>query len=155
MLFKTHIAFAILGILLFIGHVNNKIVFSIMVLLSTIVADIDSENSFLGRFFKPLNFFVKHRGIVHSLFFVVFISIILAVYFPITSFGFFLGFSIHLICDSFTKDGIEVFWPFKTKVYGFVTTGGKIEKSIFAFVIFLIAVYILLGLLESFKIFNL
>ena len=45
--------------------------------------------------------------------------------------GFFIGYSIHLILDSFTRDGIQPFWPLKTRSSGFIASGGRIEETLF------------------------
>ena len=133
MLLKTHLAFAFLLILLFFQHVNNKIVFVAMVLIATVIPDVDSGFSSWGRhlIFRPLQFFTKHRGIVHSFTAAIALSLALAVFWPIASLGFFIGYSVHLVSDSFTRDGIQPFWPFRAKSAGFITSGGKIEESLF------------------------
>jgi len=78
-----------------------------------------------------LQLLTKHRGMIHSFSFAILISIILAVFLPILSLGFFLGYSVHLICDSFTRDGIQPFWPLKARSSGFITSGGRIEETLF------------------------
>ncbi len=148
MLLRTHLAFAILVIVLFVQHVNSKMIFIGMVLLATILPDLDTCFSSWGRhlIFRPLQFFVKHRGVIHSFTFVTVISIILAMFWPVGSLGFFTGYSVHLICDSFTKEGIQPFWPLKGKSRGFVATGGRIEDSIFVGVVLLDVLLIILNL---------
>lgn len=148
MLLRTHLAFAVLMIVLFVNHVNNKLVFSLMVLAATVIPDIDSGFSSWGRhlIFKPLQFFVKHRGVIHSFTTAVIISIILSIFFPIASLGFFVGYSVHLICDSFTKEGIQPFWPLKSRSSGFITTGGRIEDSLFVGLIVLDLVLVVFAL---------
>ena len=133
MLLKTHIAFAFLVILLFLGHINNKFIFVLMVLVATILPDLDSGFSSFGRhlIFRPLQFFVKHRGFLHSFTFAVVASVILAMFWPTASLGFFVGYSVHLICDSFTISGVQPFWPFKVKSSGFIRSGGKTEETLF------------------------
>jgi membrane-bound metal-dependent hydrolase YbcI (DUF457 family) len=125
--------FALFGIILLISHVENKIIFAAMVFLATIIPDMDTGFSRSGKNFagKSLQLFVKHRGIVHSLTAGIFLSILLAVYWPVSSMGFFLGWAIHMICDSFTKDGIQPLWPLKFKSSGFILTGGKFEETLF------------------------
>lgn len=139
MLLKTHTAFAVLMIILFLDHVNNKFIFVGMVLVATILPDLDSGFSSYGRhlIFRPLQWFTKHRGVVHSFTFAVLISIVLSIFWPIAALGFFVGYSVHLICDSFTREGIQPFWPFKTKSIGFIRTGGRIEESLFFSLIFI------------------
>ena len=55
-------------------------------------------------------------------------SIILATFFPILSLGFFIGYSVHLIADSFTRAGIQPFWPLKVRRSGFITNGGRFNS---------------------------
>jgi len=133
MLLKTHMAFAVFLIFLFFEHVVHPWIFVIMVLIATILPDLDSNLSSFGRhlIFRPLQLLTKHRGIVHSFSFAILVSIILAVFLPILSLGFFLGYSVHLICDSFTREGIQPFWPLKTRSSGFIASGGRIEESLF------------------------
>ena len=150
MLLKTHFALAILIILLFLQQVNSKIIFIIMVLVASVVPDLDSPNSVFGKFmiFRPVQNIFKHRGILHSLTLALLISLGIAVFFPIASFGFFLGYGIHLFADAFTKDGIKVFWPLKFIANGPLHTGGKIEESIFFLLIFInMAVFFILYIL--------
>jgi len=137
MYLKTHIAFAGLILMLFATHVNEKLIFVIAVLVATIIPDLDSGFSSFGRHFvfKPLQFFVNHRGIIHSLTIAVLLSILIAIFWPVASLGFFIGYSIHLIGDSFTKEGVQPFWPLKGRSSGFIRTGGKIEESLFFFLV--------------------
>lgn len=142
-------AFGVLMIILFLNHVNDKLIFIGMVLFATVLPDLDSGFSSWGRhfIFRPLQFFVKHRGIIHSFTFGVLISIVLAIFWPVVSLGFFVGYSVHLICDSFTKEGIQPFWPLRARSKGFIATGGRIEDSIFVFLAILDAVLIVLVLI--------
>jgi len=133
MLLKTHLMFAFLIIILFVQQVNNPWIFGVMVIIATIIPDLDTNRSSWGRhlIFRPLQLFVKHRTFIHSFTFAILISILLAIFWPIASLGFFLGYSVHLICDSFTKDGIQVFWPLKVRSKGFLVSGGTIEEGLF------------------------
>ena len=133
MLLKTHTAFAVLMIILFLEHVNDKLIFIGFVLVATVLPDLDMSSSSYGRhiIFRPLQFFTKHRGIFHSFTFAVLASVVLAIFWPVASLGFFIGYSVHLICDSFTSEGIQPFWPLKAKSSGFITSGGRIEESLF------------------------
>lgn len=133
MLLKTHLAFAVLIIIIFIQQVEYKFIFVGMVVLATILPDLDNADSSYGRHlvFRPFQFFVKHRGIIHSFTIALICSVLLAIFLPIASLGFFLGYGVHLITDSFTKEGIQPFWPLKARSKGFITTGGRIEESLF------------------------
>jgi membrane-bound metal-dependent hydrolase YbcI (DUF457 family) len=138
MLIKTHLAFAFIFILLFFQQVNHKFIFITLLLIATILPDIDSGFSSWGRhlIFRPLQFFLKHRGLLHSLTAGIVLSAVLAFFWPVASLGFFVGYSAHLIFDSFTKEGIQPFWPFKSRSKGFIVSGGRIEESIFLGLVF-------------------
>jgi len=148
MLLRTHLAFGILMIILFLHHVNSKIIFIAMVLVATVLPDLDSGFSSWGRhwIFKPLQIFVKHRGIIHSFTAGIVFSVLLAVFWPVASLGFFVGYSVHLICDSFTKQGIQPFWPLRVRSRGFISSGGRIEDSLFVFLVVVDIMLIILSL---------
>ncbi|MAH03687.1 hypothetical protein CMI39_02785 [Candidatus Pacearchaeota archaeon] len=140
MLIRTHLIITLFFILLLLPFVNNKLLFIIIALLATFVPDIDTKNSKLGKYliFRPIQWFSKHRGIIHSISFLIFLTIILWLFFPEVSFGFFVGFSSHLIADSLTVSGVSLFYPISRKKFsGIIRTGGMSETIIF--VIFLIA----------------
>jgi len=133
MLIRTHIAISVFFIFLFLQHISNKFLFIAVVLIATFIPDIDSGFSILGRkpVFKPVQFFVRHRSFIHSFTFCILFSILLGVFIPKLAFGFFLGYSVHLLADSFTQEGITAFWPYKKTSSGFIKTGGRIETSVF------------------------
>lgn len=138
MLIKTHVAIALFFVLTVMPFVNNPVIFSMMVFIATIIPDIDSRFSFVGqkKVVRVLQFFTRHRGIIHSFTFLLLITFLLVLFFPTLSLGFFLGYGVHLFVDSFTKDGIVPLYPIKLKSKGVISSGGKIESSVF--VIFLI-----------------
>lgn len=125
-------------ILLFLEHVSDKFLFIGAILVATIIPDLDSGFSSWGRhlIFRPLQFFVKHRGIIHSFTTAVVLSVIIAIWWPVISFGFFLGYCVHLLVDSFTVDGVQPFWPFHWRSTGFIHSGGRIEETLFFTMIF-------------------
>ena len=138
---KTHLAISIFVVLLFLPYISedgNKIIFGFTAFIATFIPDVDIRFSKAGKipFTGILRFFTKHRGMIHSLTLCLIISVILAFFFPILAFGFFAGYSMHLIADCFTKMGIKPFWPLKFEAKGVITTGSKIEKIIlFVFVV--------------------
>jgi membrane-bound metal-dependent hydrolase YbcI (DUF457 family) len=133
MLIKTHVAITIFFVLLFFSVVEHKVSFVIVALLATFIADVDSQYSWLGKykFFRFLQFFVKHRTIFHSFTFLILLTVFFVLFFPILAFPFFLGYASHLIVDSFTISGIRPFYPVKAVSSGKVRTGGKVETGIF------------------------
>jgi len=133
MLKRTHLAIGLAIGLYFLPYVNNQLLFIPIIIISSLLPDLDSANSYLGRkrFLRPLSMILKHRGILHTYTFCILISIILAMYYPIYALPFFLGYSFHLLADSFTTNGIRPFWPLKYVSTGVVNTGGKIDNALF------------------------
>lgn len=133
MMLRTHLAIIVLIIILFLPSISGKIAFTLAALIATLIPDIDTGYSTLGKMkgFRLLQFFARHRGIFHSLTFGIAASIALAFFWPSISLGFFLGYSVHLFFDSFTRDGIMPFWPYKKTSYGIMKTGTLTETTIF------------------------
>jgi inner membrane protein len=130
---KTHFAIGIAVALYFLPHVVNPGIFVIVVIFSSLLPDIDSGFSFIGKrpIFKPIQATTKHRGIFHTYTMAASIAIILTFTIPQISAAFFLGYTSHLFADMFTIRGIKPFWPYKKVSSGIVRTGGPIDKSIF------------------------
>ena len=139
MLIRTHIAISALFVILFLGSVSNPWLFIPVALFATILPDIDSGFSTIGRFqaSRFIQFFSKHRGMFHSFSLCIIISVILAAFIPVLALPFFLGYSIHLLADCFTVEGVKVFWPFPIKSNWRVRTGSRTESTIF--LVFLLA----------------
>jgi inner membrane protein len=133
MLAKTHLSITLLAVLLFLPLVSTKFIFLTLALVATLIPDLDSSYSQFGHhmIFRPLQLFSKHRGILHSFTLCITISIILAIYLPGLALAFFLGYGLHLFSDSFTKEGIQPFWPHKSRSSGYLTTGSLTEKFLF------------------------
>ena len=109
----------------------------VFVLLASVFVDIDVKNSVFGNrwYFRPLQWVVKHRGVFHSLFFGVLLSLILGSVNLWAGFGFFVGYVSHLFLDCWTKSGVELFWPFRYRVKGFVRSGSWVEDVVFVFLL--------------------
>lgn len=133
MLFKTHIVFSLAFYLLLSYYIAMPWYVLIFVLLAAAFVDIDIKNSKAGNhwYLRSLQWFTKHRGMLHSLFFALLISLIVAGIDNWAGFGFFVGYMSHLFLDCFTKSGVRLFWPFSWKVRGFVKSGGIVEQVVF------------------------
>ena len=133
MLVRTHIAINALFIILFLSRVSKLWLFVPIALFATILPDIDSGFSTIGRFqsSKLIQFFSKHRGMFHSFTVCIIISVILAAVLPVLALPFFLGYSLHLLADTFTIEGIRVFWPLPIKSSWRIRTGSRIETTLF------------------------
>lgn len=152
MLIKTHLAVTLFFALLFIPFVKLPLLFLIIALLATYLPDIDSRHSKIGHhfFLRPIQWFAKHRGFVHSFTFLILITLGLVLFFPFVSLAFFVGYGSHLIADSFTIEGIKPFYPSKISTRGRVRTGGVSETNVF---VFFILIDIILFFTKFFSIF--
>lgn len=132
MLLKTHLAISIFFILLLLPLIEYKIVFVIIAIIATYIPDIDSRFSKIGKskIFRILQWLTKHRGIIHSFTFLLILSFLLFSISHVLVLGFFLGYGLHLLADSFTVSGIRPFWPFKISFSGIIRTGKLMEKII-------------------------
>lgn len=138
MLLRTHLVFAVLFYLVSFQFLQNRVVFLIFLLLATIFVDIDSRKSKLGKrwYLRPLQWFVSHRGVFHTLFAGLFFSFIIYSFNNWAGWGFFAGYCIHLILDCLTDRGCRLFWPVSDiKISFFVRSGGIIEEILFVLVL--------------------
>jgi inner membrane protein len=138
MMFKTHLAIGVFAAIIFWPIVDNQITFAVVVIIASLLPDIDTAFSKVGRNTpaKVVQVFTEHRGMLHSLTFLTFLTLIIGVFLPQLAFGFFLGWGVHLLADSFTKQGIAPFWPYSRVAKGMIKTNGTVEKGIlFSFVL--------------------
>jgi membrane-bound metal-dependent hydrolase YbcI (DUF457 family) len=136
MMQKTHLAIAFCLIILAMPYFENKVTFFLVALFFSIIPDIDTANSRIGRsmFLRIFQFFTKHRGLLHSLTFAVFITAVFYMFIPNLAIPVLFGYSIHLILDTLTIEGTKPFWPFDIRIKGFIKTNSFLEQlSFFAF----------------------
>jgi len=133
MIKRTHLVIGLAMALWLLPHVNYKWLFFPVVLICALLPDIDSPDSYFGHYkiWRPLQFLVKHRGVFHSLTLCVLVAALFSFVLPVMALPFFLGYSSHLVADSFTKEGITPFWPLKKTANGSLQTGGNVEYGIF------------------------
>ena len=146
----NHILFAILLYVLTIklGLFPFSLLGLLIVILSSMIADVDIKFSTLGRKTKIFAFAFKHRGFFHSLFFGALLFMIL--YFAKTGFHFMfaIGYFSHLFLDSLSVSGIQLFWPLKKRVKGFLKIkNGGFTETIISIILFLIITYLLLNMI--------
>lgn len=132
MLFRTHIVIALFVSLFFLSHVTHSISFIPLVIAATILPDIDSAFSKIGkgRLGRLVQLFTKHRGLLHSFTFCLIVTLFFAFYLPVLALPFFLGYALHLLLDSVTTEGIRPFWPFKKGTHGKIPVGGAVEEAL-------------------------
>ncbi len=144
MLFRTHLTFALLIALFTFNKFNiNKILFFIIILFSAAFPDIDQYKSKIGRKFgiisRLINFIFGHRGIIHSLVFLIPLTIVIWIIFKNLYIPFLLGFLSHLILDGLTLQGINFLYPVsKLETKGFIRTGGLLEQIFFILLVIIV-----------------
>jgi len=143
-MFRTHLVFSFLIGLLIISSfdIQNKTIFIIILLIASVLPDIDSYKSKIGKKVKPLSFliniFLGHRGIFHSVFLLILISLLIMLASYEITIAFFVGYLSHLILDSLTPEGVMFFYPFsKKKTKGFIRTGSLVENILFVLLLVL------------------
>jgi len=148
MMQKTHLAIAFCLIILVMPYIDNKISFFLLALFFSIIPDIDTSNSRVGKniFLRPFQFFTKHRGMLHSITFALFLAVLLFMFLPSLAFSVLFGYSIHLILDGLTLEGIKPFWPFDIKIRGFIRTNSFLEQASF-FIFVLVDVILIIVLM--------
>lgn len=142
MMFITHISFAIFTGLMAVKFSSlpvSKYFFLLAMVLGSLLPDLDSATSFIGKKFKLVSLFFKHRGMMHSIVFMTGFSII---FFLITKdFYYFLAFAAgylsHLLLDSLTPSGVAFFWPSKVRTRGTFKTTGLVDIILLVVLIFL------------------
>jgi len=131
MLIKSHVVITIFFCFLLFQNSSDFVLFLFISIIATILPDLDTPQSKIGKKFKLFNFFMKHRGIIHSFTFLLIISLIILLFWNKILFPFILGYSLHLVTDALTLHGIRLFYPLKLKIPGFIKTGGIFELILF------------------------
>ena len=133
MLFRTHIVFSLAIYFLLSYYILMPFYVLIFVLLATVFVDIDIKNSKFGNhwYFRPLQWFTRHRGVLHSLIAGVLLSLVIGGFNLWSGFGFFVGYISHLFLDCLTINGVCLFWPLRFRIRGFIKSGGIIEQVVF------------------------
>ncbi|UCD21156.1 MAG: metal-dependent hydrolase [archaeon] len=150
MLFRTHLFLVLIIFLYYIPQTHMgqiyKLIFLVLIILGAKLPDIDTTRSKIGRQTRPvstiINMFFGHRGLFHSIFFIMALSIILLLLHVPGLFivAFAVGYISHLFLDIFSKRGLRPFWPIKLKIRGPIKTGGYIENAIFLFFILIVVI---------------
>lgn len=121
--------------------IGESLIFFVLVLLGSLLPDLDTPKSKLGRKFWPISFiislFVKHRTATHSLLFVAVVGAVSGILFATFSSSWFfilaitVGTSSHIVGDWLTKRGVPFLYPFKKERFKApitFETDGFVEK---------------------------
>lgn len=95
------------GVLVAVMMPNAGIGDFVGLIMGSVLPDIDSKTSIIGRYVPVLPKMIPHRTITHSLLMVAG-AVLLS-----KSLG--LGILLHIVLDMFTKEGVPLFWPIKKK----------------------------------------
>ena len=134
MIWRTHLAFGtLIGILLLpIIKPNNVYLYFWVVLFASLLPDIDHNKSKFGRKVKIISFLSKHRGILHSVFAILFfISPFYYLRYYEVALAIIIGYGSHLIGDMITRQGVAPFYPLPLTIKGFMRTNSLTEYAIF------------------------
>ncbi len=116
----THVSFSLLTLGLFssVLHCPLSLINIIAAGFSSLLPDIDTSHSTLGKILspilKPLHERFDHRTITHSLLFVGFLACLLSPLIILNKALFIaiiLGYLSHLVIDCINKTGVPLFWP--------------------------------------------
>ena len=137
-MFHTHVLIGIVVFLTFKDFFSggNEIIFFSMVLLGSVLPDIDERRSRINRWSGLIGiivaFFAKHRGFFHSLLLYVILLLVVSFYWSkYYAWGLFLGYVAHLLGDGITRMGVPVFYPLsRFRVKGPIKVGGFTEGLI-------------------------
>lgn len=103
----------------------------------TLLPDIDSEDSTIGKYIKPISSLIPHRTITHTIWAVLAIAALAWSLESIYLFALAFGYAVHIAEDSFSEQGIRWFYPipaFRSKRWRFpfaYETGGFAESLMF------------------------
>src|SRR3990167_2349976 len=117
---KVHFIIGLFVVFYFLPATNHKLIFFPVVLIASLIPDLDAviapKRDF--RILSPLKN-PSYKSFMHSYTLCIFLTVLIAIFFPIYSLPFFVGYSTHLFFDSLTVVGIVPFWPFKSRISGF------------------------------------
>ncbi len=133
MRFYTHLVAGLLVaiVLTELFSFPNTLVAVLLVLLGSILPDIDEQHSRLGKLFPLIPKLFTHRGFFHSVFLATAFTILLSLFAPSYALAFAAGFVTHLLLDAMTPAGVKPFWPSQVRLRGFIKTGGVLEGILF------------------------
>lgn len=135
----THIAMGVYWYLLLerLFQPQDTLMLGLLILLGSLLPDIDLATSTLGKRAKLIGGVFKHRGFIHTVFlaalFSVFVFALSNDWLYVAGFG--GAYFFHLLLDAFTPAGIKPLW-FGPKLRGVVRTGKAIDWFLFGFLAF-------------------
>lgn len=83
----------------------------ILFALGSLFPDIDTPTSTIGRYFPFVGRIIGHRTVTHTIWAVAVLGVAVWYFESIYVFSFVTGYTIHIIQDSFSRQGIAWFYP--------------------------------------------
>lgn len=150
MLFRTHLAFGILLGLFTYNYFNEgRILYFFIVVGASIIVDVDSCKSFIGRKIKIISWMIEnifgHRTIFHSLVIPISVLVLSSFYDIKLGIAFLTGYIGHLFLDMLSVEGISLFYPIRFRIKGFLRVGGIFDRVLFFILVvvdFVVMMYI-------------
>ena len=136
MMFKTHLAFGFFVGLFLIQffHPSNQILFMGLIVVASVLPDIDHPDSVIGKNIKIIGFLFEHRGFFHSIFALALFTFPVLYFFKSYLLGIAVlaGYAAHLVADCISKQGIMPLHPIsRFRIRGFIRTNSSIEYLLF------------------------
>jgi len=147
MMGRTHLAIGVL-LLFFLSRytswVGNELYAAVVILVASVLPDIDHAQSLLGRKVKIVSWIFRHRGFFHSIFAMVAFTVVVQLLFlgRGLSLVFMTGYAGHLFADSVTREGTRLFYPRKLVTRGPLRVGSFAETMII-FLLVVLTVYLI------------
>ena len=131
----THIAGAVLTAAILRGAgVDVGFPEAMVCLVGSLLADIDTTTSGVGKFARPLSGWVEtrfgHRTVTHSLLFCLLLGLILwplEHFQPASYWAFLWGYLSHLLLDTFNVNGVPLLWPARVQFWFFPARSMRIK----------------------------
>jgi len=114
--------------------------------LGTVGPDIDSEKSILGRYVPKISKAIPHRTITHTIWAVLLLYAVAMRFQSLYILAFTLGYYVHILQDSFSRQGIA--WTYPLRKYITFEGGGVVKSGYFP------KMYYRTGTVSEEKIFN-
>lgn len=148
MLGRTHLLAGLILAIVLVHFFSHSFIIGLisffLCLFGSLLPDIDEKSSLIGRHFRLVSFFSRHRGFFHSLFALLLFT--LPFYFlfqsPLPAISFMIAYFSHLLLDMMTKAGLRLY-PSRMKIRGFIKVGGFLEKIIFLLLLLLFILLLL------------
>ena len=125
---KSHFVFGIgSGLLTAVASPAVSLLHLPIVGVASLLPDIDSSSSTLGKQCKLIAKMFKHRGFLHT---PLFLSLFFLIQDPGLRWSFVIGIASHIFLDMFNAGGIMFFYPFSKRKFKLakIKSGSWIER---------------------------